>query len=103
MKIKVKEKNSDKYVELKKIESTFSNLAKVKNEKCYIHINKLLGTLVLEVSGIESDPFSLDDSTFLRAKKIDEFISSLDVDFTSSPYDDDYCIAPEFYPEVWKR
>ncbi len=101
MKIKTKD-NDNNTVRIEEIETTFSSLVKVNNEKCYIYINKILKTIILEVSGIENDPFSLDDTTFQRTKRIDDFLDTLDINFISSPYDDDYCITPEFYPQVWK-
>jgi len=86
----------------KDIVSTFSGKTKVFGVHCYIDVNKTLRTLVLEISGNESDQFSLDDTTFQRAKIIDDHLSTLQIEFISSPYEDDYCITPEFYPEVWE-
>lgn len=85
----------------KDIVSTFSGKTKVFGVYCYIEVNKILRTLMLEVSGTETDQFSLDDTTFQRAKIIDGFLSTLQIEFISSPNEDDYCITPEFYPEVW--
>ncbi len=82
--------------------STFYGKAAVFGVYCYVNVNKILKTLLLEVSGTESDQFLLDDTTFQRAKQIDENLSALEIEFISSPYEDDYCITPKFYPEVWK-
>ena len=82
-------------------ESYFSGKTKVNETTCYIEINKVLKNLVLVVSGTEEDQFALDDSTFQRAKKIDQFLSELNMEFVSSPYNDDYCITPDYYPSVW--
>ncbi|NPD88593.1 MAG: hypothetical protein HGN29_07705 [Asgard group archaeon] len=84
-------------------ESYFSGKAKVNETTCYIEINKVLKNLVFVVSGTEEDQFALDDSTFQRAKKIDQFLSELNMVFVSSPYDDVYSITPEFYPSVWNK
>lgn len=101
--MKIKTNGNDNInIRTENIESTFHGLIKVSDEKCYIHINKISKTIFLEVSGIENDPFSLDDTTFQRAKRIDDFLVTLDINFISSPYDDDYCITPQFYPQVWK-
>jgi hypothetical protein len=101
MKIKINSNDNNNII-VENIESTFHGLVNVNDEKCYIHINKIAKTIFLEVSGIKNDPFSLDDTTFQRAKKIDDFLVALDINFISSPYDDDYCITPEFYPQIWK-
>ena len=71
--------------------------------QCSLQINKILKTITLEVSGNETDLFTLDESTFKRAKGIDDFLKTLDLEFSGSPFDDDYCITPEFYPEVWNK
>ena len=87
----------------KEIKSTFSAKVTVFGVFCYIDVNKTLKTIMLEVSGNETDQFSLDDTTFQRVKQIDECLSNLHINFISSPYGDDYCITPEFYPEVWEE
>lgn len=102
MKIKIMRDDSNKIFDLSKIEHTFSGKGDIKESSCFIQINKVLKTLIIEVSGTEEDQFSLDDSTYQRAKKIDDYLSTLEVDFVSSPHNDDYCITPEFYPLVWE-
>ena len=86
----------------KEISSVFSGDAEVFSIYCYVEVNKILKTLLLEVSGTERDQFSLDDTTFQRAKKIDDFLSTLNIEFINSPYNDDYCLTPEFYSEIWR-
>lgn len=98
LKIELNIKNQD----VSAIESVFYEEVIVNEVSCFIEINKVLKNLVLVVSGSEQDQFSLDDSTFLRAKKIDNLLSELEIEFISSPYNDDYCITPEFYPEIWQ-
>lgn len=83
-------------------ETYVSNEAEVNDVSCYVKINRVLKNIELEVSGSGEDKFALDDSTFHRAKKIDDFLTELDIEFVSSPFDDDYCVTPEFYPDVWK-
>ncbi len=85
-----------------KMETVFSKKVTVNNVPCYFEINQFLKNLVFIVSGTDNDQFELDDSTFERAKLLDYFLASLKINFESSPYNDDYCITPEFYPEVWK-
>ena len=68
----------------------------------YMTINKLLQVITLEVSGTESDQFKLDETTFDRAKKIEEFILKLDLVFNIPPQDDNYCFSPKYYPELWE-
>ncbi|MHA2254919.1 MAG: hypothetical protein ACXAAM_02500 [Candidatus Heimdallarchaeaceae archaeon] len=102
MKIKIMKENPNMIFDLSKIELTFSGKADVEESSCFIQINKVLKTLIIEVSGTEEDQFFLDDSTYQRAKKIDDFLSTLNIDFVSSPHGDNYCITPEFYPSVWE-
>ena len=99
--IKLKEEKENT-ISYKEIETTFSGDLTVFGVFCNVDVNKVLKNLLLEVSGNESDQFTLDDTTFQTAKMIDEKLSKLHVKFTSSPYDDDYCITPEFYTEVWR-
>lgn len=102
MKIHVKGEIEGDFTYLANIENTLSTQAIVNEVQCYISINKVLKTIVLDVSGTEENQFLLDNSTFQRVKKMDDFFSTLNIDFISSPHDDDYCITPEFYPELWK-
>jgi len=85
-----------------KMETVVSKKVTINDIPCFFEINQFLKNLVFIVSGTEKDQFDLDDSTFQRAKKIDDFLISLEIDFESSPYNDDYCITPEFYPNIWK-
>ncbi|MCG3221511.1 MAG: hypothetical protein H7641_09035 [Candidatus Heimdallarchaeota archaeon] len=102
MKIHVKGEVKGDFTYLANIKNTSSTQALVNEVQCYISINKVLKTIILEVSGTEEDQFLLDDSTFQRAKKIDDYLSTLNIDFICSPHNDDYCITPEFYPSVWE-
>ena len=86
-----------------KMETVFSKEVTINDVLCYFEINHFLMNLVFTVSGTDEDQFALDLSTFEKAKKLDDFLTSLEIDFESSPYKDDYCITPEFYPEVWKQ
>lgn len=70
---------------------------------CYTSISKYLQVITLEVSGIESDQFKLDETTFERAKKIEDFILKLELVFNTPPQDDEYCFSPKYYPELWER
>ena len=101
LQIKTKDEE-DKALNSSDISSVFSGDAEVFGVSCNVEINKILNSLLIEVSGTDEDQFSLDDSTFQRAKKIDKHLLLLQIEFISSPYDDDYCITPEFYSEVWK-
>ena len=94
------EKESSRFLE--NIETTFSGKATVFGISCYVDVNKVMKTVLLEVSGNERDQFSLDDTTFQRAKMIDRKLANLEIEFISSPYEDDYCVTPEFYPEIWR-
>ena len=100
--VKFKETNLDIYLEQNK-NKVFYGRAKICDSSCFITINEVTGNIEIEVSGVEEDPFALEDSTFLRALIIDEFLRKLELDFSSSPYEDNYCISPEFYPEVWEK
>jgi hypothetical protein len=86
-----------------RMDTVFSEKVTVNNVLCYFEINKFLKNLVFTVSGTEEDQFALDDSTYQRAKKLDILLSEVKLKYVSSPYDDDYCITPEFYPEVWQQ
>ena len=84
-------------------ETVLSKDVKINSTSCYIEINRFLNNLVFTVSGTEEDQFIVDDSTFKRAKRIDDYLSTLNLKYASSPYNDDYCITPEFYPEIWEE
>jgi hypothetical protein len=100
MKIKIVERNLENY--LKQDETkVFSCTAEIDELSCYVTINEVLGYLEIEVMGIEGDPFTLTDSTFEKARSIDCFLDKLDVNFIESPFNDPYCITPEFYPQIW--
>ena len=79
-----------------------SGNASIEGINCYVSINEVVGFLDIEVIGVEGDPFTLTADTFKRAKSIENHLEKLDIDFESSPHDDDYCISPEYYPDVWQ-
>lgn len=68
---------------------------------CYMDINKITKKIFIEVSGIEEDLFKMDNSVFIRAKKIEQFIEKLGFNFIDPPQDDRYCISPKYYPSLW--
>jgi len=70
---------------------------------CLMSINNLLQEISIQVSGNESDLFTLEEVTYERAKQIEEFILSLNLVFVTPPQDDDYCISPKYYPELWEK
>jgi len=82
-------------------EKLISGEASIKNINCHITINEIVGYLEIAIIGIKDDPFALTADTFERTKSIDNYLQTLDIEFEKSPYGDDYCITPEFYPEVW--
>lgn len=96
------DKNLEDFLNQKE-KSTFSCMAKINDTVCYVSINEIIGTFTIEVFGTEKDQFTLDKTTFSRAKRIDEFLETLEIKFDSSPNNDDYCITPEFYPDIWKN
>ncbi|MBK5112074.1 MAG: hypothetical protein KGD59_04170 [Candidatus Heimdallarchaeota archaeon] len=84
-------------------EHSFAGWQLLNGLSCYMSINKLLQVITLEVSGIKGDQFKLDETTFERAKKIEEFILKLDLVFIIPPQDDNYCICPKYYPKLWEK
>lgn len=94
------EKNLEEYLKLEEAK-VFSGKAEINEVGCYISINEITGHLEIEVVGIDGDLFAITEDTFERTKLLDHFLEKLDLNFVLSPYDDDYCITPEFYPKVW--
>ncbi|MBN1328813.1 MAG: hypothetical protein JXA54_05005 [Candidatus Heimdallarchaeota archaeon] len=70
---------------------------------CYLDINKVLKTIIFEISGTNDEPFKLSDETFKQAKRIEDYLQNLGLIFHDPPQDDNYCVAPKFYPEVWVK
>ncbi|HUT79595.1 MAG TPA: hypothetical protein VMZ29_00215 [Candidatus Bathyarchaeia archaeon] len=70
-------------------------------DSCYLDVNKMLKTVIFEVSGTYDDPFKLNELVFRRAVRIEEYLVDLGLVFNNPPQDDRYCIAPKFYPEIW--
>ncbi len=70
---------------------------------CLISINKLLQEINIQVSGNKEDLFTLEEITYERTKQIEEFLLPLDLVFVAPPQDDDYCISPKYYPELWEK
>lgn len=101
MKVKLIDVNLEKFL-LNETQKVYSGEAVINSNRCFVSINKILKTISLEVSGNDEDRFTLDDTSFQRAKTIDDFLHALSIEFVSSPYADDYYITPEYYPEVWK-
>ena len=101
MKISLIDVNLEDFL-LNESQKIYSGKSEINKIQCNISINKILKTVSFEISGNNEDMFTLDDSTFRRAKAVDDFLQTLDLEFVSSPYEDDYYITPEFYPEVWK-
>ncbi len=69
----------------------------------YLNVNKILKNITLEISGKMDDMFQIDESTFIAAKKIDEFLQTLNLLTVEPPQNDEYCICPKYYPEIWKK
>jgi hypothetical protein len=96
-----KEDDINSYLK-KSTKKVISGNALINGINCYANINEVVGYLEIEVMGIEGDPFNLTDDTFERAKSLDDYLIAAKLEFETSPHDDDYCITPEFYPDVWK-
>jgi hypothetical protein len=73
----------------------------IKDQFCYLDVNKLLKTIYIEVAGVDDDLFKMDESVFQRALVVEDFLQQLNLTFIDPPQDDSYCIAPKFYPDVF--
>ncbi len=101
LKVNFEEVDLDIYLEQEETKVIYGK-AEIKQSKCFVTINEVIGIIEIEVYGVEEDPYALTNETFHSAKNIDEFLKEFDYEFCSSPFDDNYCITPEFYPVVWE-
>lgn len=101
IKVNFEEVDLDAFLEQEEIKVIYGK-AEINQSKCYVTINEVTRLIEIEIYGVEEDAYALTNETFQRAKIIDEFLSRFDYEFCSSPFDDNYCITPEFYPQVWE-
>ena len=73
----------------------------IKDNFCYLDVNKIRKTIQIEVSGTDEDLFKMNDSVYNRALVIEQLLSKLELNFIDPPQDDNYCISPKHYPELW--
>ena len=75
----------------------------INNIPCLLDINKILKSIEIEVSGVGDETHKFDCTVFLRAKKLEEYLQSKSFSFIDPPQDDNYCISPKYYPNLWNK
>ncbi|NHK29771.1 MAG: hypothetical protein FK730_00365 [Asgard group archaeon] len=73
----------------------------IEDNFCYLDVNKIRKTILIEVSGTDEDLFLMDETVFNRTLTIEQFLQKLNLNFIDPPQDDKYCISPKYYPELW--
>ena len=75
----------------------------INNIPCLLDINKILKSIEIEVSGVGDETHKFDNTVFLRAKQLEEYLQSNGFSFIEPPQDDSYCISPKYYPNLWLK